>query len=483
MSGQEESCEIHELRAVLEDRGVYPDESRPRAWRTLLQLPRNQTAFEQCEALGVHPKFARLHEVYPAHTRRTVRRLAAVLSALAHWSPLSLDLPFLPAVVFPFVKVFGGDLSSTFEVVLVVLFNWAWDWVAVSPGAPVAMLVGIEELLASKDQALHSHLRLACGCDDMKGSVHLTVIWPLAQNLLTEVLPRAQRLQLWDHLVAHWSESQLFAAALVAFLCCARNSAFQLPPRSPDLVARWLETHHEVNMNELLSSMYAMEADIVHMRWSVSGSNGGLGGKPLPLPLGRYPPLQLPPRGSEPTVADQPKQDAGTRCEHQADDGAALCGQHDAWSLLSDAASRLWREGNVRSQQYDELWRSRDARRRLDVQEEERFFDMRRRANEKMLEQRLEEATRFYNSVEESLAREQVARAAQGRQAVEDLRKWHKERSFQIESRLQKEAVLNMELEGMQRVSGLIHERQSQESVHGVAGLVTNRPSTRFSQM
>ena len=44
-----------------------------------------------------------------------------VLSALAYWSPIFEGLEYLPSLVFPFVKVFEGDLFSGVEVVMTVL--------------------------------------------------------------------------------------------------------------------------------------------------------------------------------------------------------------------------------------------------------------------------------------------------------------------------------------------------------------------------
>jgi hypothetical protein len=41
--------------------------------------------------------------------RRLLARLARTVHALAHWSPVFGEVPFLPALAFPFVKFFGAD--------------------------------------------------------------------------------------------------------------------------------------------------------------------------------------------------------------------------------------------------------------------------------------------------------------------------------------------------------------------------------------
>ncbi len=64
-----------------------------------------------------------------------------VLSALAHWSPIFAEVDYLPALVFPFVRLFeGDDECASFELVAAVLLNWARRWFEFWPHAPVTLL-------------------------------------------------------------------------------------------------------------------------------------------------------------------------------------------------------------------------------------------------------------------------------------------------------------------------------------------------------
>ena len=64
-----------------------------------------------------------------------------MLSALAHWSPIFAEVDYLPALAFPFVRLFeGDDECASFELVAAVLLNWARRWFEFWPHAPVTLL-------------------------------------------------------------------------------------------------------------------------------------------------------------------------------------------------------------------------------------------------------------------------------------------------------------------------------------------------------
>lgn len=66
--------------------------------------------------MGMHPAYAHLEKDYPVGDRSLLRRLARTLSALTHWAPVLGEVAFLPALAFPFVRLFKADLESCFEV-------------------------------------------------------------------------------------------------------------------------------------------------------------------------------------------------------------------------------------------------------------------------------------------------------------------------------------------------------------------------------
>lgn len=68
--------------------------------------------------MGLHPAYAQLEKDYPVGDHSLMRRLARTLSALTHWAPVVGEVAFLPALAFPFVRLFKADLESCFEVCL-----------------------------------------------------------------------------------------------------------------------------------------------------------------------------------------------------------------------------------------------------------------------------------------------------------------------------------------------------------------------------
>lgn len=66
--------------------------------------------------MGLHPAYAHLGSEHCVEDASLLRRLGKVLSALAHWAPVLAESAFLPALAFPFVRLFKADLESCFEV-------------------------------------------------------------------------------------------------------------------------------------------------------------------------------------------------------------------------------------------------------------------------------------------------------------------------------------------------------------------------------
>ncbi len=93
-------------------------------WKYLLELPQNKEAFENLVAQGVHPAYKNLHKKYPINSYRLYNKLVRTLSALGYWCPLCLDIEFLPALVFPFLKSIPNDDLMLFEIMVAFITHW-----------------------------------------------------------------------------------------------------------------------------------------------------------------------------------------------------------------------------------------------------------------------------------------------------------------------------------------------------------------------
>jgi WD40 repeat protein len=217
------------LVALLDQYGAFPAKYRMQAWRFLLRLPRNAEALSALTARGAHPGWDDLEARYPVTDRRLLGRLARVVSALAHWSPVFGEVPFLPVLAFPFVKFFGADDEVCTEAVMAVLVNWGAHFVETLPHPPVPLLGRLHALLAHWDPQLAAHLE-ACGADPVRYA------WPMLRSAFSEVLTRDEWETLWDHLFAHAHDPSLLLYACVAYLRYFRGPLLGIrAPDSPDL--------------------------------------------------------------------------------------------------------------------------------------------------------------------------------------------------------------------------------------------------------
>lgn len=95
------------MRSLVRLRGGLPDAYRFTAWKYLLRLPGNSLAFHALVHMGPHPAaLASFATRYPLRDRKAFRKMAVLISALAHWSPVLGEAEFVPGWVFPFVVVF-----------------------------------------------------------------------------------------------------------------------------------------------------------------------------------------------------------------------------------------------------------------------------------------------------------------------------------------------------------------------------------------
>lgn len=269
----EDGIDKERLYRILVGHGEYPSKYRLFIWRSLLQLPENHLAYAALVDKGIHPAFSRLHETYPVKSRRLLRLLQRVLSALAHWSPILAETKYLPNIVFPFLKLFHQNHLCCFEMAASVILNWCAHWFEYFPNPPINILGIIENLIARHDHHLLRHL--------IKYKVTSTIYaWPLLESLFTEVLTKNEWLCMWDHVI---SNHPSFLLLLVA--------AYILKARSPLLKCVELEDfkyyfshQNAVNVQKVIKTAYhlmEMTDEDIHPRRLLEGF--------VPLTKGQYP--------------------------------------------------------------------------------------------------------------------------------------------------------------------------------------------------
>ncbi|XP_074209114.1 TBC1 domain family member 31 isoform X3 [Camelus bactrianus] len=201
------------LQILLKSYGEYPTKYRMFIWRSLLQLPENHTAFSNLIDKGIHVAFLNLQKNYPIKSRKLLRVLQRTLSALAHWSTIFSDTPYLPLLAFPFVKLFQNNQLVCFEVVATLIINWCQHWFEYFPNPPINILGMIENVLAFHDKELLQHFI----DHDVTSQLYA---WPLLETVFSEVLTREEWLKLFDNVFSNHPSFLLMT--VVAYNICSR---------------------------------------------------------------------------------------------------------------------------------------------------------------------------------------------------------------------------------------------------------------------
>ncbi|XP_025249257.1 TBC1 domain family member 31 isoform X9 [Theropithecus gelada] len=201
------------LQILLKGYGEYPTKYRMFIWRSLLQLPENHTAFSSLIDKGTHVTFLNLQKKYPIKSRKLLRVLQRTLSALAHWSVIFSDTPYLPLLAFPFVKLFQNNQLICFEVIATLIINWCQHWFEYFPNPPINILSMIENVLAFHDKELLQHFI----DHDITSQLYA---WPLLETVFSEVLTREEWLKLFDNIFSNHPSFLLMT--VVAYNICSR---------------------------------------------------------------------------------------------------------------------------------------------------------------------------------------------------------------------------------------------------------------------
>uniref|UniRef100_A0A2K6TSY1 TBC1 domain family member 31 n=1 Tax=Saimiri boliviensis boliviensis TaxID=39432 RepID=A0A2K6TSY1_SAIBB len=201
------------LQILLKGYGEYPTKYRMFIWRSLLQLPENHTAFSSLIDKGTHVAFLNLQKKYPIKSRKLLRVLQRTLSALAHWSVIFSDTPYLPLLAFPFVKLFQNNQLICFEVIATLIMNWCQHWFEYFPNPPINILSMIENVLAFHDKELLQHYIN----HDITSQLYA---WPLLETVFSEVLTREEWLKLFDNIFSNHPSFLLMT--VVAYNICSR---------------------------------------------------------------------------------------------------------------------------------------------------------------------------------------------------------------------------------------------------------------------
>eukprot|EP00879_Flechtneria_rotunda_P028464 GHRR01030580.1.p1 GENE.GHRR01030580.1~~GHRR01030580.1.p1 ORF type:complete len:432 (+),score=200.23 GHRR01030580.1:480-1775(+) len=252
------------LQEILMVYGEFPARYRSLIWEYLLHLPHNSTAFTLLQNKGMHAAFKNIHQqLCLLGSRSTLAvRLQSCLSQLAHWCPLFGEVGFLPRFTFPFVKLFGTMMETTFEVAATLLLNWCKGWFELFPNAPLPLLRRFLLMLAHHDQELGSHLQSL-------GLPLLQQLWEQLSGALSDLLPSQQDwLVLWDHCLAAPAGPCFMYKLLASYLI--RQRRLLLAVRDEQQLTQLFESRPAVDIQQLVQQAYKLQETTPH--YAVVGS-------------------------------------------------------------------------------------------------------------------------------------------------------------------------------------------------------------------
>ncbi|EAY01099.1 hypothetical protein TVAG_442100 [Trichomonas vaginalis G3] len=169
---------------IITNQYCFPDDQRVLTWRYLLHIPMNEQEYTLLASQQLHPAVRQLTLSLPIRYTSISNRLSRLLSTLMYWHPALAECDWLPALVFPFLRVFERDSLITFEIVATVIMNWCKEWLNFIPNPPITVLSRIDRIVAAHG-----------------GKSPISVTWPALRSFFGEVATTEAALILFDNII------------------------------------------------------------------------------------------------------------------------------------------------------------------------------------------------------------------------------------------------------------------------------------------
>eukprot|EP00743_Colponemidia_sp_Colp-15_P009153 GILK01009987.1.p1 GENE.GILK01009987.1~~GILK01009987.1.p1 ORF type:complete len:1224 (+),score=348.36 GILK01009987.1:392-3673(+) len=428
------------LQSMLSTYGQYPDKYRLLIWRFLLELPHNEEAFNNLSAKGIHPAFEDLPKRYPLQNRRLSQRLQKTLSQLAFWSPIFSDVPYMPALVFPFIKLFGADELSCFEVLVSVLLHWCQRWFEFFPNPPLTVLHWIESLLQYHDPQLLNHF-------ERIGATSQTYAWTMLQTMFTEVLTKQEWLSLMDHLVTSSAEPFQLLFAVIGYLRYFRSAILQCS--KVEEIELFVRRQNALNLQHILRSINDLRTKTPASMIPVYEQN-------LPLSHPQYPLFN----GYPKFVVDYQIKERDRIVEEER----SLHRKKELLNDLHEKAKELANQEEAFKLQQEQILMAEQQRREKANAEEQARLKERARIDQMARQRRLEQISKMEDSVKASLERQTKLREAELSRLQDELDRRKAVEDYEVSARLEEEALLNLEFQASQRLQELAEIREREDN-------------------
>lgn len=160
------------------------------------------------------------------------------MSLLGHYSPIFRQADNVPAIVFPFVCLFGTDRLLSFDILYRLLTNWLSFLFKNFPSANADYVQNLQEIMEDIDIEILNHLK-------HKKLSFTKLCWGLISNLFTTVFPRQSFLAIIDAIFTRPNQPEITMFMVIGFLVYNRSKILKF--QSDKDLSAFLENEQTVN--------------------------------------------------------------------------------------------------------------------------------------------------------------------------------------------------------------------------------------------
>jgi len=237
------------LREFLKEFKRFPDKNRAFIWEILLSIPNNEKSFKEYEKKGIHPSFLQLENNFPIESQFLYEKLQKMLSYLSYYCSIFTKIDYLPALIFPFVKILKENEIICFEIIITFLRNFAKDFFVNFPNSPINFLENCEDLLKYHDFELFQHF-------NDKNIDFLNVSWPVFQANFSGILAKDDWLVFIDNLFAFSDKKGIYSMFFIAYLIYFRNSLLNL--RKTSDFSLFFTQQNAINIEKIIENTHKL---------------------------------------------------------------------------------------------------------------------------------------------------------------------------------------------------------------------------------
>lgn len=429
-----------ELESFLQRFKVFPDKHRGLIWRTLLDLPLNNEAYDNLVVKGTHMAFHNLQDEYPIISTKILTKLQRILSSLAHYCSVFGEIDYLPDLVFPFVKLFANEEIVSFEIILSFFWQWGQHLLESHPNPPGPLIRTIEDLLAYHEPELIEHLR-------EKGINLKPHIWIFLRTMFTDILTRPDWLSLMDFLILNCHEPVYIVLFIVSYFSQIKPAL--LKTEQIDNGEYFIKKQTTLDMQAILGKMREYLHTTDTSVFSVAFKDN------LPLSGNQYPFFTLYPKVSL-------EQRIKIREEMLKEDHR-LFTQKEQNKEIERLTQEVQNQETKLKEKKEFLAQAEKDRRELKAYEEDMRLQAQLNLEKDSRERRATQLKTLEATIQNSLEQQELTRTAGIKELQKDMQIKAKIDNHAIQSRLEEEALMNLEFTTAQKLNDIIEARKNEE--------------------